>query len=115
MKDFEIRDVNAEASPAEVLREAVSNWTAPLASWGYVLAALSDTTVTYNRKYRPWIAILVAIFFFPIGLLALLYTEHATITALAEPDEARGGTELVIKGSAPRKLRRSLEDLRSIN
>lgn len=105
---------NTEAAPADVLREAISVWTVPFGSWGYVLTSQSDTTVTYDRKYRPWLAILVAIFFFPIGLLALLYTEHATITALAEPVDARGGTELVIKGSAPRKLRRSLEDMRSI-
>jgi hypothetical protein len=89
----------------------LTTWTGQLANNGYLLVAQSETTVTYHRKYRHWGVILLAVVFFPIGLLALLITDDATITATVESDETLGGSTLTITGKAPRNVRRGFEEL----
>jgi hypothetical protein len=96
--------------PTEVLRKVVSEWTEPVASYGYALTSQTDVAVTYHRKYRPWYVIVGAILFFPIGLLFLLITESATISATVEARD--GGTLLIISGSGPKRLREGLSTLR---
>lgn len=105
MKDFNFQH-GLDQPPTDVLREVVSDLTEPLAKYGYSLTSQTEMAVTYHRKYRPWWVILLAILTFPIGLLFLLITESATVTATVEG--ANGGTRLIVNGSAPKRLRESL-------
>jgi hypothetical protein len=108
MKYFDL-EFESDKPSAEVLRDTVSTWTSKLATEGYTLTSQSEFAVTYHRRYRTWPTILVAILLFPIGLLFLLLTADATITATIEPDDETGGSVLIINGRAPRNVRRALE------
>jgi hypothetical protein len=96
----------------EVLREALAACTGQLAANGYMLTSQSEVAITYHRKYRHWGVVLLAVLFFPIGLLALLITDDATITATIEPDDDSGGSVLIINGKAPKNVRKGFEELR---
>jgi len=110
MKYFDL-EFTSPKSRDEVRREVLSVWTPQLAANGYSITSQSDIGVTYSRKYRRWYIILLAILFFPIGLLFLLATDEATITAAVEKDDDTGGTELLVNGWAPKNVRRGLADL----
>jgi hypothetical protein len=96
----------------EVLREVLSACTGQLAANGYMLTSQSEVAITYHRKYRHWGVILLAVVFFPIGLLALLITDDATITATIERGDDSGGSVLIINGKAPKNVRKGFEELR---
>lgn len=63
--------------------------------------------VTLQRKRFPLWAILVAIFLFPIGLLALFAKEEETVGIGIEP--VQGGTQVTINGQASRTLQSALQ------
>jgi hypothetical protein len=103
MKRFEFEFPSAK--PADtVRRELLQAWTGPLAGWGYDLTSQSDVGVTFSRKYRRWYLILLAVCLFPIGLLFLLVSETAVITATIDPDQGNGGSVLAVSGTAPKKV-----------
>ncbi|HKT83044.1 MAG TPA: hypothetical protein VJQ84_04325 [Solirubrobacterales bacterium] len=102
----------SQKAPADLLRDCLATFTGQLAVNGYMLASQSEVAVTYHRKYRHWGVILLAIVFFPIGLLALLITDDATITATVEPDEDSGGSVLILTGTGPKNVRSAFENLR---
>lgn len=110
MRYFDL-EFESEKKPDVVMRETLTTWTGQLASNGYTLTSQSDVAITYHRKYRHWIVIVLAICFFPLGLLLLLITEDATITATVEPDDDTGGTAMIINGKAPKNVRRGFEQL----
>jgi hypothetical protein len=110
VKHFDL-EFESDSQPEVVLQECLATWTGQLAANGYLLVAQSKTTVTYHRKHRHWAVILLAIVFFPIGLLALLITGDATITATVE-GRGVGGSALGITGKAPRDVRQGFEELR---
>lgn len=110
MKYFDL-EFESEKQPADLLRDCLASFTGQLANNGYMLTSQSDVAVTYHRKYRHWGVILVAIFFFPIGLLALLITDDATITATVEPNDETGGSALIVTGKGPKNVRRGFEAL----
>jgi hypothetical protein len=110
MKYFDL-EFESTKEPDEVMRETITSWTGPLAANGYTLTSQSDIAVTYHRKYRHWFVIVLAIFFFPIGLLFLLITDDATITATVERDDETGGTALIINGNGSKNVRKGFEAL----
>jgi hypothetical protein len=90
------------------MRECLSIWTSQLADHGYSLISQSDIGISYGRKYWHWYVILLAVLFFPIGLLFLLSRADATITATLEP-RLDGGTTLAINGLAPKDVCNAFE------
>jgi hypothetical protein len=75
--------------PDEALRDWAGYYTGWLASSGYIMVAEGLGIVTYSRRYAPRWAIGVALILFPIGLLALLAREEATLVVRAVPDSGR--------------------------
>lgn len=104
--DFEFK---TPKSSGEVTREVVTLWTGQLANHGYTLTSQSEVAVAYHRTYRPQWTIAVAILLFPIGLLALLATDDATITAAVETDEETGGSTLIVNGKGPKEVEQAFE------
>lgn len=66
----------------------------------------SPQGVTLQRKKIPLWAILVAIFLFPLGLLALFAKEEDTVGIGLDP--VQGGTQVTINGQASRTLQSAL-------
>lgn len=110
MKYFDLEFETTKGTDA-VRREFLAEWTGLLADWGYSVTSQSDDAITFHRKYRSVWVILGAIFLFPIGLLFLLITRSATITAVIERDSETERSVLSINGRAPRQLRRDFEGL----
>ena len=78
-------------------------------SYGYDLVDRTSDRLVLERHFQPAWTILVAIFLFPIGLLALLARDSETITIdLAARD---GYTFTMVQGVAPLKIRRALAEL----
>jgi hypothetical protein len=110
MKYFDL-EFESSKEPADLLRETLVAWTGQLAANGYTLTSQSDVAVTYHRKYRHWLVIVLAICFFRIGLLFLLVTDDATITATIDRDDDTGGSVLIINGKGPKNVRKGFETL----
>ena len=97
--------VSAKVTSAELMAHIAP----PLESWGYDLIQRHDDRLRFEREVRPAWTILVAIFAFPIGLIALMHKDRERITIdLAETDR---GTTLVASGVAPRGVRRAFAEL----
>jgi hypothetical protein len=81
----------------------------PLRGYGYELADRTPDRLVFVRTRRPVWTIVVAVAFFPVGLLALLYTARERITI----DLARRGRETVClaQGVAPLPVRRAFAEL----
>jgi hypothetical protein len=77
--------------------------------YGYDLVDRTSTRLVFERRYQPIWTILLAIFLFPFGLLALLARANERITLDMSPRD--GYTLTMVQGIAPLKLRRALLDL----
>jgi hypothetical protein len=100
-------------SPADAkltMRELMTFVVPPMERWGYDLTQRWDGRLRFERETRPIWTILVAIFLFPFGLLALLYKDRERITIDLDEDES-GGTNLVATGIAPLPVRRAFAEL----
>ena len=105
-----VERVELDADPA-VVRERAFEFIAPaLARSGYELSIVGGALM-FRRRWRPTWTVLVAIFTFPIGLLALTYrnTDEVIVEIRAGP---RGGTELIAHGVGPLAVRRAIATLR---
>jgi hypothetical protein len=110
VKYFDL-ELESPKDPAALRREFLAGWTGSLAEWGYTLTSQSDVGATFHRRYRSlWLALPVVLLF-PIGLVFLLITSNATITAIVEPDDDSSGSVLMINGRAPRRLRKGFEGM----
>jgi hypothetical protein len=99
-----VERVELRADPQAARREAA------LARHGYKLA-VDDAAMAFHRRRRPAWTILVAIFAFPIGLIALVHTELDEIVIEIGPSTA-GGTALLIHGTGSLAVRRAFAQLR---
>jgi hypothetical protein len=90
------------APPDQVLNQVMSVAGAD----SYKPLMTSPQGVTLQRKKIPLWAIIVAIFLFPIGLLALFAKEEETVGIGLEP--VQGGTQVTINGQASRTLQSAL-------
>jgi len=97
------RELDTEKPPSEVLSEALTALTGPLASAGYTLQTQTETALTFSRRYRPWFIWVGVVVFFPLGLLLLLYWETAAITVVLEPTGS--GTRVRIAGEGEDNVR----------
>jgi hypothetical protein len=99
----------ARQPPEEVALEILHDIAPPLRGYGYELADRTRDRIVFVRTRRPAWTIVVAVVFFPVGLLALLYTGSEQITI----DLARRGRDTVClaQGVAPLPVRRAFADL----
>jgi hypothetical protein len=95
---------------AEVLTEALSAIAPRLGSYGYELVTTAPDGLVFERTERPVWTILVAIFLFPIGLIALTHTRTLRVQLdFQELGESRA--RLTAYGTAPLSVRRAFAEL----
>jgi hypothetical protein len=91
------------APPEQVLQQLLSVSGADK----YEPVMHSPQGITLRRKKIPIWAIVVAIFLFPIGLLALFAKEEETVGIGLQP--VQGGTQVTINGQASKPLQSALQ------
>ena len=101
MQDF-TREITTDKQPATLLTECISDWSGQLAQHNYVLTTQSEIGLTYHKRYWPKWAIVIAILFFPFGLVALFAKDDATITATFTPSDS--GTVMLVSGKGPKAV-----------
>jgi hypothetical protein len=92
-----------------VIEQVLTTLTPLFVACGYTLVSDTDRLVVFEQDRRPAWTILVAVFVFPIGLLALTHKRNSRIV-VAFTDEA-DGTEISAYGWAPLGVRRGLAEL----
>lgn len=105
-----VERVELRADPQAARREAFAVIAPALARHGYKLA-VDDEALAFHRRRRPAWTILVAIFAFPVGLVALLHTELDEIVTEIGRSSA-GGSALLIYGTGSLAVRRAFAQLR---
>jgi hypothetical protein len=98
--------------PPEKAMEAALHHIAPaLNRQGYVLADRTETRLDFTYSYRPGWTYVAAIVLLPFSLIALLHRVEERIVIELEPDRRRGGTRMIVRGSAPKRVRRAFAQL----
>jgi hypothetical protein len=100
---------SARRPPDLVGFELVHSLGPPLRAFGYELVERTPQRLVFARRRRPAWTIVVAVVFFPVGLLALLHCPSDEITV----EFARRGGETVCfaQGVAPLAVRREFAQL----
>jgi hypothetical protein len=95
------------------VHDAVLKSLAPaLNRYGYELRHRSPMSLVFERRGRPRWVPFVAVFTFPIGLVALAI--HETQRIVIAMDELEGPkTAITVYGTAPRAIRKAFTDLGS--
>jgi hypothetical protein len=97
-------------TPARAIEEALRTMAPALARSGYELVSRGERRLEFVYDYRPgWVALPVILAPIP-GILALLIKEHDRVVVDFE-DAPGGGTRLVVRGRAPRRVRRAFAEL----
>jgi len=99
------------SDPRATRQQALEHIAPLLADHGYQLAGRTEEGLTFGHERRPAWTILVAVFGFPFGLFALLHTTEDRIEVDFTPGPG-GGTRLLVRGVAPRAIRRAFAELR---
>jgi hypothetical protein len=97
------------ASAKAVKAEARRTVMPLLIADGYELEADSPSQLTYSRRHRPFWTIALAVFAFPIGLLALAYEDRCQVAISLDEGEAE--TVVTVSGTAPLGIRRAIRSL----
>ena len=104
-----VERVHLAAGPA-VAREHAFEFIAPaLARNGYRLS-IEGGSFVFHRRYRPGWTVAVAVFAFPLGLLALLHTDSDEIVVEFAARPGRG-TAMLIHGVGTLPVRRAFAQL----
>ena len=99
----------APSSAEHTMGQLMTHVAPPLARHGYALASRSPYRLEFVRERRPVWTILVAVFLFPVGLLALIYKDRERIAIDLHPE---GRSTLVsVTGVAPLDVRRAFATL----
>jgi hypothetical protein len=78
---------------------------------GYELVERTDSRLGFAYSYRPGWTYPVALLLLPFSLLVLLHRVEDRVVIEIEPDPSRGGTRTIIRGTAPRRVRRAFAQL----
>jgi hypothetical protein len=105
-----VERVELDVTPAVARDRAFAHIAPALARDGYVLSVVGDALMFRRHTRPPW-TILLAVFTFPIGLLALTYRNSDEVIVEIRPG-AHGGTELIAHGVGPLSVRRAFASLR---
>jgi hypothetical protein len=99
----------APARPEEAGQDLLEFVAPPMRAYGYELVEQTPERLVFERRYHPVWTFAVALFVFPLGLVALLHTADERITIELLP---RGEDTLVLaQGTAPLRIRRALAEL----
>jgi len=109
VEEFEER-VELRVAPAVAREQAFEHIAPALARQGYELSVVGGALM-FRRRWRPAWTILLAVFTFPIGLLALTHrnSDEVIVEIQAAP---HGRTELIAHGVGPLSVRRAFAKLR---
>ncbi len=99
-----------EVRPAVARDQAFEHIAPALARAGYELSVVGGALM-FRRRWRPAWTILLAVFTFPIGLLALTHQNTDEVIVEIQPGPY-GGTELIAHGVGPLAVRRAFATLR---
>ncbi len=96
--------------PSEVRGALLTKIAPPLNENGFGLVQQSPSHLVFENSKRPPWTIIVAVVFFPVGLIALLpdHTERITISL---EEFGQGETMMFITGSGPRRVRKAFMSL----
>ncbi len=98
-------------SPENAMDAALHHIAPALNRQGYELADRTETRLDFTYSYRPGWTYLAAIVLPPFSLLVLLHRVQERIVIELEPDRRRGGTRMIVRGSAPKRVRRAFAQL----
>jgi Domain of unknown function (DUF1707) len=93
------------------MEEALRHIAPALHAQGYELVDRTDTRLGFVYSYRPGWTYVVAVLLLPFSLLALLHRVEDRVVIELEPDRRRGGTRMIVRGNAPRRVRRAFAQL----
>ena len=99
----------APARRERAMTELLEHVAPPLHRFGYQLTHRAPDRLVFSISRRPAWTILLAIFLFPLGLLALLYKEHENLTI--DLIEDGGETIVSAQGVAPLPIRKAFATL----
>ncbi len=110
LRPFTVR-TQLDASPRRVEAAALETLAPALNRYDYELRQRSPATLVFERRGRPGWVPFVAVFTFPIGLVALaVYETQRIVISIDEIDGDR--TALTVYGTAPRAVRKAFAELR---
>ena len=105
-----VERMELSVAPSVAREQAFEHIAPALARDGYELSVVGGALL-FRRHWRPAWTILLAVFTFPIGLLAL--THRNSDEVIVEIHEGpHGGTELIAHGVGPLSVRRAFATLR---
>lgn len=96
--------------PVAAMDAALRTMVPALADGGYELVQRDAHRLAFSYAYRPGWVVLPVVLLPAVGLLALLVKEHDRVTIDLEAAPS-GGTRLVVRGHAPRRVRRAFAQL----
>jgi hypothetical protein len=98
-------------APHDAMDAALRHIVPALHAQGYELIERSDSRLGFVYSYRPGWTYPLAVLLLPFSLLVLLHRVEEHVWIDIEPDPARGGTRTIIRGTAPRRVRRAFAQL----
>jgi hypothetical protein len=98
-------------APDRAMEEALRHIAPALHAKGYELVDRSDTKLGFVYSYRPGWTYPVSVLLLPFSLLALLHRVEDRVVIELEPDRRRGGTRMIVRGNAPKRVRRAFAQL----
>lgn len=98
-------------APHDAMDAALLHIVPALHAQGYELVERSDTRLAFVYSYRPGWTYPLAVLLLPFSLLVLLHRVEEHVWIDIEPDPAHGGTRTIIRGNAPRRVRRAFAQL----
>lgn len=100
--------INDEAQlgspPPEAAALALRQVTPLMQLHRYQLTSQGETTFVYTKRYRPLWLLIPIILFFPLGLLALIYTRRVEMTFNSSISNRASGSTVAFSGQGPRFL-----------
>jgi hypothetical protein len=102
--------VALDSDVATTRGQALQHIAPALNRYGYVLVEHTRNSLLFTLRRRPTWTILVAIFAFPIGLIALTVRDEEEV-AIDFEEGPRGGTVMTARGVAPLAVRRAFAEI----
>ena len=109
-RPFSVR-ISSPEQPAVVIAEAMRTIGPYLLRSGYSMKRPAENQLVFTRHRRPAWTILVAIFFFPFGLFALMHKVRGAQVYVNAIATGEGRTLVDVVGVAPAGVRRAILEL----
>jgi hypothetical protein len=109
---FAVR-IHSRKPPALAVDEVLGDVVTRLTGLGFVPQEEQPTKRVFVRSERPTWTIVVAVLFFPLGLIALAHRARSQVVVSASP-AGHGMTAVDVFGTAPLAVRQALRDRASL-